>query len=115
MKKCVHCGVELSDDLDICIKCGCYADEKCILTFTRPFQFFLINPPINVKITGKGVDKTVSVENDESIDIKLERGIYNLHCFASIRKTDLALKLEGNAEIQLSWNRLTGKLEVKKI
>ena len=115
MKFCSHCGNQVTDNAEICMNCGCSVQEKFVVTFQRASQWFLINPPIKVDITGEGYCKTLAIENGDTETISLPKGKYNLHFYASIRSTDCTLNLNQNTAYHLGWNRASGKLEVWEI
>lgn len=115
MKYCVHCGSQLDDKVEICMNCGCLADDKCVVAFQRASQWFLINPPINIEITGEGYWKTLQVENGDTVKIALPKGKYKIHFFSSGRSTDCTLNLTQNTTYHLSWHRVSGKLEAWEI
>ena len=115
MKFCSHCGNQIADNVEICMNCGCLVKNKHTITFKRDSQWFLVNPPINVDITGEGCNETLAIKNGATDTISLPSGKYNLHFYSSIRTVDCALDLNKDTAYHLGWNRASGKLEVWEI
>lgn len=107
MKYCKKCGKELHDQAVICPSC------KQAITFNvvikRESQFFLVNPSIKIDVDGQ---KLAEVKNGERISIELPSGMHKLHFYASMRKADCNINLNGDVYLLLGWNRFTGGLEV---
>ena len=115
MKYCSHCGKELADDVKVCMGCGCLADITYTVSLKRESQFFLINPPINVRITGENYSEEKAIRNGETLELNLAAGRYHLHFYASVRKADVDLNVTGNTAVRIAWNRFSGKLEAWEI
>ena len=115
MKICVHCGKEVSDNVEICMNCGCMADNKITITIEREKQWFLYNPPINVDITGSESTINLSLESGETSSVSISPGKYHIHVHRSPRSYELDADLTQNITYRLSWNRLSGNLEFEEI
>ena len=112
MKYCSHCGKSVNDDAQICMGCGCPVENKYTVTFQREKQWFLINPPMNIQISGQNTNCELAVESGESVSTQLPQGVYKIHIYSSPRYYDCTLNLQNNTEYKLAWNRFSGKIEV---
>ena len=116
MKYCSYCGNILNDADTVCMKCGCPAPTDCTFTIKRENQFYLVNPPINLVITGPGVNQNFSIKNGEILPIKLPMGQYNLQFSASFRKKACVVVInKPNTYFRLAWNRFSGEIEAWEI
>ena len=115
MKICSRCGKQLNDDVKICLGCGCPVTTNYTVTFKREKQWFLINPPMNIQITGMNSNCEISVESGETVTKDLPVGNYHIHVYSSARSSDVDLNLSNNITFRLAWNRFSGKLEFWEI
>ena len=112
---CKHCHAEVSTSAEICPACGCYLEDKFVLTLKRENQFMLWNPKMQIVITGSKESKNVSVENGETIQLRLTPDKYLLNATASVAKATCSVTLDQNRTIRLAWNRFKGGLEMWEI
>lgn len=115
MRFCSHCGKEVNDSAEICMNCGCMVEDKFTLTFKRESQWFLINPPMDIRVIGENSNHELSVDSGEKVSIKLKAGTYNIHISSSIRTNDSIISLNKNVTYRLAWNRFSGKIEFWEI
>lgn len=111
MKYCTKCGKQLDDNVRICTGCGCLASQDLVLTIHKEKQFFLVNPAIDVEVTGNGVAKRFAIKSGERVNINLPSGQYHIYAHHSVRKTNIDVNLTTNKTIVLTWNRFSGALE----
>lgn len=115
---CRKCGKPIPDDSRFCPACGSpttgtplAAQENnptlYTLTIDRASQVFLVNPPIKVTI-----DNTVhlSVENGHTESVQIQPGKHSLLFKCSLRSAKLDIDIVKDTVIELSWNRVTGKI-----
>lgn len=76
----------------------------------RESQMFLLNPPINLSISGISETKKLSISNGETIIIQLLAGTYEFTFSQSMRKRILTIDLHDDIHIDVKWNRVTGSL-----
>lgn len=112
---CKHCNAEVLTSTDICPQCGCYIEDKFVLTLKREDQFFLWNPDFQIEIAGTKENQTVSVENGKSVSLRLYPDTYLLKAKASFRKAECSISLDKDRTIRLAWNRFSGALEMWEI
>ena len=118
---CRKCGNQIPDDSLFCQFCGTATaqdaapnsgntDKKYTLTFDRQSQIYVLNPP--VKIT---IDESIrlTVENGHCESVELAPGQHKISLQSSVRSTMLDIDLQRNSVVEISWNRLTGKLVTK--
>ena len=110
MKTCVHCGSEVPDESLICPKCGYYTVDHFQLILCRAKQFFLINPAIQVNITGTDFSQTVSLNSGETKHIPLPPGNYQLDAHLSFRNAKCSVTLDRTRMFQLFSDRFSGRL-----
>ncbi len=72
---CPECGKEISDKAKACPNCGMPLSEEMQGTFDviikREYQFYLINPALNLLVDGEDEYK---VKNGESIVVPMTSG-----------------------------------------
>lgn len=115
---CRKCGKSIPDDSCFCPACGSPINDTSLsaqesnptlytLTIDRASQVFLASPPIKVTI-----DNTVylSVENGHTESVQLQPGKHSLLFKCSLRSAQLDIDLQKNTVVELSWNRITGKI-----
>lgn len=115
---CRKCGKPIPDDSRFCPACGSPTDSTSFpmqeanalsytLTIDRASQVFLVSPPIKVTI-----DSTIhlSVENGHTESVQIQPGKHSLLFKCSLRSTQLDIDLQKDTVIELSWNRVTGKI-----
>ena len=112
MKYCLHCGKPIDDRSEICLGCGCPTVKKHTVTFERAKQWYLINPPMHVQISGENTDCELAVESGESVSAQLPEGTYKIHIYSSPRYHDCMLNLQADTKYRLAWNRFSGRIEV---
>ena len=115
MKTCSHCGNLVQDEAEICMKCGCMVENKFSITFNREKQWFLINPAMQIQISGNNSHYSLSVRSGESQSIKLSPGNYYIHVKCSIRTQETHLTLNRNVSYRLAFNRFSGAIEFWEI
>ena len=137
---CTNCGKQLVENAKYCIHCGkkidgdiastavstpeqagpLSADTPDIskelttykLTISRPDQFFLVNPAMNVCIDNQ---IKCAVENGKAVALDLPAGAHSIQIKASIRKREVNLTLNGDTELVLSFDRVTGGINAKTV
>lgn len=95
--------------------CGCPCTTEYTLTIKRENQFFVVNPPINLVITGNNYQQQFAIENGQVLPIRLPEGQYNLKFSGSIRTEECFLLMNKDTYFRLAWNRFSGKLEAWEI
>ena len=115
MSYCKYCGTKLADDAAFCTGCGARICTEFTLTIKRENQFFLVNPPIKLNITGMGVNQQYAINNGEIVPIKLPEGQYTLNFSASIRSETCSVNLNKDTFFRLAWNRFSGHIEAWEI
>lgn len=118
---CNNCGSQNPDGSKFCSNCGktllqqsAGANENASQMYTveifRESQMFLLNPPINLSISGISETKKLSIPNGETIIIQLLAGTYEFTFSQSMRKRILTIDLHDDIHIDVKWNRVTGSL-----
>lgn len=118
---CNNCGSQNPDGSKFCSNCGktllqqsAGANENAPQMYTveifRESQMFLLNPPINLSISGISETKKLSISNGETIIIQLLAGTYEFTFSQSMRKRILTIDLHDDIHIDVKWNRVTGSL-----
>ena len=90
--------------------------EKCVITFKRPSQKFLVNPPIKI-VTSEG---EYFIENDSEITVSLPMSEQTITCICEIPFIGLTMKRENKAtfniekdcSIEIKFNRITGEIVI---
>ena len=90
--------------------------EKCVITFKRPSQKFLVNPPIKI-VTSEG---EYFIENDSEITVSLPMGEQTITCICEMPFIGLTMKRENKAtfniekdcSIEIKFNRITGEIVI---
>ena len=71
---------------------------------------FVLNPPVNLSISGSSGTKKLAIANGETVTVQLLAGTYEFTFSQSMRKRTLAVDLQNDIHIDVKWNRLTGAL-----
>ena len=80
------------------------------LRLVRPNQFFVINPAI--KVTVDDVPQ-MDLRNDSHVAVVLPAGKHTVCVKQSLRSTTFDIDLQADTSINVSWNRITGCIDVK--
>ena len=80
------------------------------LTVARKDQYFLINPPMKVFVDGV---ERLHVDNGITLWIDLPAGMHVLGVKSGFRKRELPINMNRNTMAVLSWNRVTGEIDVE--
>ena len=86
------------------------APTRAVLTLTRPNQFFAVNPAF--KVTVNNVPQA-DLRNNSSISINLPVGKHTVSIKQAFKNKVFDVDLKENATISVSWNRITGGIDVK--
>ena len=119
---CNNCGSPNPDGSKFCSNCGSALApqqqrenegslQMCTIEIFRESQMFLINPPINLSVTGPATTKRLSIANGETIALQLPPGTYELKFSQSMRKRILNIDLWDDIHIDVKWNRITGAIQ----
>lgn len=108
--KCPNCGKELSEDSIFCNSCGNRIldseNTKKTITIFGYKEPFAINPSVKIYQNGKYIG---SVNRNERFNLLLERdSLLEFKC--SIRSTSINIPINNPQDIQLSFDRISGKL-----
>lgn len=117
---CRKCGINIPNDSSFCPSCGSpvMSDTSSsssavtqrpeyTLTIDRASQMYLINPPIKATIDGS---IRLNIENGQTASINISAGNHTIEFKSSFRSTSLDIQISGDTLIEVSWNRITGKL-----
>ena len=121
---CRKCGKPLPEDSRFCPACGTpvafesdiesstpnYCSSLYTLTIDRASQVYLMNPPVKVTIDNS---IRLTVENGHTQTIQLPAGQHNILFKCSLRSTQLDINIVRDTLIELSWNRISGKMVTK--
>ena len=81
-----------------------------VLTIQREAQFFLVNPSVKVRIDG-GIP--LDLVKEGVLTIPLSNGEHVVSFKMSLRETVVRFKMKDKALLSMSFNRVTGKIEVR--
>mgnify|MGYP000171924701 CR=1 FL=1 len=120
---CVKCGQQLPDDAIFCSRCGNKVSisseevsdptpQTYTLTLDRASQVYAINPPIKVLIDN---NIRTSVDNGKTEQLQVIPGHHTVVLTGSFRTTTVEIDLQKDTCIEISFNRLTGKIMAKVI
>lgn len=121
---CNHCGSRNPDGSNFCSNCGAALasipfeeSESDSPLYTveifRESQMFVINPPVNLAITGTSITKKLSIANGEAVTLRLPPDTYEFYFSYSFRKRVLTVDLQHDIHIDMRWNKFSGALEAR--
>ncbi len=106
---CEYCGKSIRVE-DIPPEDATNTDpSKVTLTLEYDADHYLIIPDMHLIIAGK----TFTIKNHKPLSIVLDKGKYDLTFKSSIRKKKITLDIDGDASLQIGWNRVTGAIKVE--
>lgn len=119
---CNNCGSKNPDGSNFCSSCGQAltppsserskdSPQLYTVEIFRQSQIFLLNPPINLYITGDSLAKKLSIADGETVKIELPPDAYEFTFSQSMRKRTLTVDLQDDMHIDVKWNRITGAIE----
>lgn len=119
---CINCGTELEAQAKFCHMCGHSVnvktnsspnvgnDEAGILIIKRENQWFAVNPSIKVVVDRT---QTYALENGATLYIPVSAGTHDIAFSCGLRKNSTSVNVVNTTTLNVSWNRITGTLEVK--
>lgn len=108
---CPECQSDVSDRAATCPKCGVQIATESKVIVAAPVQAFLINPKILVTWN----DQTVArLAKGEMVTIPVETE-GRLTFSAGIRSASVEVRPGQITRIQLTWDRVTGKLLAREV
>lgn len=137
---CTNCGQQLLDGSKFCPNCGSpvaqinsfpppqgpvgapqpqrftgtpqpeRAPGMCRITFRRPHQVFLINFAMQVFVDSVC---RLSIEDGAEGYVDMPRGPHQITIKSSFHKTNMDVRVETDAVVELKWNRAFGIIDTK--
>lgn len=83
-----------------------------MVTVSRPNQFFVINPPIQVLVDGM---PEITVKNGSECQFPVKTGLHMFTFRAMGKSKDFPWEIVKDFRVEVKWDRVTGALEVRPI
>lgn len=108
---CSNCGNQVQPTASFCSSCGNSLNtshhDLCNINIACKSQQFLVNSKISISIDNKMYN---GVSSGEVFSLDLPSGMHHFLFSSGIRKSELSVNVQNDIQIELSWNRLSGKL-----
>lgn len=120
---CRKCGGEIVPGAAFCAKCGNPVDPSPVatgsaatasvftVTFVRESQWFAFNPAVKIVVDERDEYR---IDNGQTVRVPMTRGTHSIDFKCGIRNKIIDLTVEGDIELHLKWNRVTGSLTVRQ-
>ena len=110
MYTCEYCGqsVRINDSGGLVVPTDKGA-SKATLTFAYDASHYAVVPDMNIIVK----DKKFTIKNHKKLDLVVDKGEYDFKFRSSIRRKKLHLNVDKDIQLQIGWNRLTGKIVVE--
>lgn len=117
---CPNCGEQVAEDANYCPQCGQelqHIPEQTeeapdsgmfTLTVARPYQFYAVNPAIDISIDG---DMKCLIQNDSTVDIPISAGPHTILFCWGPRKKKVSVDISDNVAIEVKWGRASGAIK----
>ncbi len=117
---CSNCGEQIAEDANFCPQCGQAIEQiseqieeasdsdTFTLTVARPYQFYAVNPAIDISLDG---EMKCLIQNDSTVEIPISAGPHTILFKWGPRKRKVSVDVSGDVAIDLKWGRASGALK----